>query len=377
MRHHMRSIRSILPSARSWRCAAVGTLSHVLYITLCAASQVRLSATHNSPVWRQVAALQEWRASLWRLCHGSLTARGAPPATALRPEPLAHAWLRLRKALQGLAAAAPAAAALPEAAPLHDAASRMDRALGLDAGVPKKPYLWRAGGHPVPPPTHALCSAAARLAALAELTRARPSEWRTADPSHPSPAWEPRPDPAARLVAAGIELPNGALQLTNAAEEAAARESPAAAAAAALSADWALRQALLEGLGFFALAVQRLREGGVLGSDAPEVPESEALEIVQLLEGNVQARAREVRHPEGARALLQRAGPALHGGLILRVHTESSSPSCFECGSKHAWAPQQSVYISFHSASCLSIFCAFRHLEHCPLLLHTLCSTIC
>lgn len=281
------------------------------------ANQVRLSANDISPVQRQVAALQEWRAGLWRLCHGSLTSRGAPAAAALRPEPLAHAWLRLRKALQGLAAAAPAAAALPEGAPLRDAASRMDRSLGLDVGPPAKPYLWRVGGHPVPPPTHALCSAAARLAALAELTRARPSEWGPADPANPSPTWEPRPNPAARLAAVGIELPDGALQLTHAAEamteEVAARESPAAAAAAALSADWGLRQALLEGLGFFALAVQRLREGGALGSGAVEVPEREALEIVQLLEGRVQARAQEVRHPKGAHALQQGRNPALYG----------------------------------------------------------------
>ena len=270
---------------------------------------------------RQVAALQEWRAALWRLCHGSLTARGAPSAAALRPEPLAHAWLCLRKALQGLTAAAPAAAVLPEAAPLRSAAGRMDRALGLDAGLPAKPYLWRAGGHPVPPPTRALCGAAARLAALAELTRARTGEWGPADPSDPSSAWEPRPDPASRLAAAGIELPHGALQLAEAAEavaeEVPAHESPATAAAAALSADWGLRQALLEGLGFFALAVQRLREGGLLGSAAAEAPEREALEVVQLLEGKVQARAREVRCRKGARALQHGPGPAA-------IHAEQS-----------------------------------------------------
>ena len=288
---------------------------------------------------------------LWRLCHGSLTSRGAPAATALRPEPLAHAWLRLRKALQGLAAVAPAAATLPAAAPLRDAASRMDRALGLDAGAPAKSYLWRAGGHPVPPPTHALCSAAARLAALAELTRAAPSEWGAADPSHPSPSWERRPDPAARLAAVGIELPNGALQLTHAAEamteEAAARETPAAAAAAALSADWALRQALLEGLGFFALAVQRLREGGALGSGAAEAPEREALEIVQLLEGRVQARAREVRPPKGARAWQQGAGPVLYGWAIRQASSAKQLSQLLWRRNKLAWVPL---------ASCLGVF---------------------
>lgn len=246
-----------------------------------------------------MAASQEWRGALWRICHGSLSVRGGPRAEALRPEPLAHAWLHLRKSLDGLAAAAPAAMALPEAAALRDAAGRMDHALGLDAGPPMKPYLWRAGGHPVPPPTAALCEAAAQLAALADLTRPHTGPW----VGHHKPDTNPSTGHIARLAAAGVELPGAALQLPNEGEgspgDADARESAAEAALAALSADWSLRQALLEGLGFFALAVQRVRECGVAagrgGDSEGRAAEGDALEVVGLLQARVQARVQEVR----------------------------------------------------------------------------------
>ena len=238
-----------------------------------------------------MAALQEWRGALWRICHGSLSVRGGPRAKTLRPEPLSHAWLHLRKSLDGLAAAVPAAMALPEAAALRDAAGRMDHALGLDAGPPVKPYLWSAGGHPVLPPTAALCEAAARLAALADLTRPHTGLWI----GGLNPNTNPSTSRVARLAAAGVELPGAALALPDegegSPEDADARESAAEAALAALSADWSLRQALLEGLGFFALAVQRVRECGVAagrgGDGEGRAAGGEALEVVELLRARV------------------------------------------------------------------------------------------
>ncbi len=246
--------------------------------------------------------MQEWRAALWRLCHGSLSARGGAACAALRPEALAHAWLRLRKALQGLAAAAPAVMELPEAAALRDAAGRMDAALGLAAGPPAKPYLWKFAGHPEPPPTAALAAAAARLAALADLTRAEPHRWEADDAAaHP----DLDASPAARLAAAGVALPEGAPpQLSDpgaACDGAMQGHEAALAAVAAVSADWGLRAALLEGAGLFALAVQRLREAGP-GAEAdgaaPAAAAAEALQVVELAAAKVRARVQEAR-PRG------------------------------------------------------------------------------
>ncbi len=243
--------------------------------------------------------MQEWRAALWRLCHGSLSAHGGAACAALRPEALAHAWLRLRKALQGLAAAAPAVMDLPEAAALSDAAGRMDAALGLAAGRPAKPYLWKSAGHPEPPPTAALAAAAARLAALADLTRAEPHRWEADDPA---PHSDPDASPAARLAAAGVALPEGACPQSSepgAADDGRTQEHEAElAAVAAVSADWGLRGALLEGAGLFALAVQRLREAGPgteCSDAAPAAAAAEALAVVELAAAKVRARVQEAR----------------------------------------------------------------------------------
>ena len=118
---------------------------------------------------------------------------------------------------------------------------------------------------------------------------------------------KPNPNPSTgaitRLAAAGVELPGAALQLPDEGEGspgvADARESAAEAALAALLADGSLRQALLEGLGFFALAVQRVRECGVAagrgGDSEGRAAEGDALEVVGLLQARVQARVQEVR----------------------------------------------------------------------------------
>lgn len=303
---------------------------HAVEILLPSALSQRISFA------AQVAALQEWRGALWRICHGSLSVRGDPRAETLRPEPLAHAWLHLRKSLDGLAAAAPGAMALPEAAALRDAAGRMDHALGLEAGPPAKPYLWRAGGHPVPPPTAALCDAAARLAALAELTRPHAGLW----VGKLNPNANPSTGPIARLAIAGVELPGAALQLPDegegSPEDADARESAAEAALAALSADWSLRQALLEGLGFFALAVQRVRESGVAagrgGDSEGRAAGGEALEVVDLLRARVQARVQEVRLHGTCGASVYNLASLSHRCIALSASARDTLPHLGESG---------------------------------------------
>lgn len=194
---------------------------------------------------------QEWRGALWLQAHGSLSSAAAPAAQALQEELFAFAWLRLTKALRAIAAAAPGVAALRETERLAGVVDRVNSGLGLQGGPPPKPLLWRLGGHPSNPPSVQLWEASQQLQLFCDATRA-PASGSFAD----SPAAEQL---ISRLLArkADAATPEN-MQIDADGEPQVSREG-VAAVAGALSADWGLRRALLEGMGLFAMAASLAR----------------------------------------------------------------------------------------------------------------------
>ena len=239
----------------------------------------------------QVALFQEWRDTLWQLVHGGLTSTAAPAALALQEEPFAFAWLRLTKALRAIAAAAPGAAALAEAERLAGIVDQVNRGLGLNSGPPPKPLLWRHGGHPSNPPSLELWNASRQLRLLCDAARA-PASGSFGDSSA-----------AAQLISQTNflkEEESDDMQIGPDGERRASRER-VAAVAAALSSDWGLRRALLEGMGLFTMAsaLAAGRKGGppasrLAGMDAAQAANS-ALAIVSALQERAEKAVEQVR----------------------------------------------------------------------------------
>ena len=62
---------------------------------------------------------------MWRTCHGSLTSTGGAAAAEVQEEALTFSWLRLKGALNAIAAAAPQISSLPETAQLAGIADQV------------------------------------------------------------------------------------------------------------------------------------------------------------------------------------------------------------------------------------------------------------
>ncbi len=237
---------------------------------------------------------QEWRESLWQQAHGGLTSRAAPGATALQEEPFAFAWLRLTKALRGVAAAAPGVSALREAERLSAVVEQVNTGLRLQGGPPPKPLLWRLGGHPRSPPSLELWRAASQLQLLCDATRLTPSG-DFADSAS-----------VARLIcrmrAGRLEGDEDTSAVGPDGEREASKDE-VAAVAAALSSDWGLRRALLEGSGLFVMAAalaagrkDRLAASR-LGGMVPEEAARNASEVVSTLQQRAESAVEQVQLP--------------------------------------------------------------------------------
>ena len=120
--------------------------------------------------------VQEWRWALLRALHEDAEAC-QPGALAQHYEPLLFRWMRLRKAVGALlaAAGAPATASGTWADAVQSwaaAAEQLDTAAGMAAGAaPPKPLLWKAGWRPVLPRSLELSEAYSQLLALCDATR--------------------------------------------------------------------------------------------------------------------------------------------------------------------------------------------------------------
>ena len=119
----------------------------------------------------QVAALQQWRGTLWAYTHGSLTPEADPTCQGFAVEPITFTWMRPTQTISKLTAANPELSHWPEVAHLQQIAQQMDQHLGLAAGLPPKPLMWRYAGHPAQPASLRLCAMQADLFQLLNLTR--------------------------------------------------------------------------------------------------------------------------------------------------------------------------------------------------------------
>lgn len=249
----------------------------------------------------QVDLFQELRESLWQQAHGGLTSRAAPGALAVQEEPFAFAWLRLTKALRGIAAAAPGVSALREAERLSAVVEQVNTGLGLQGGPPPKPLLWRLGGHPRSPPSLDLWHAASQLQLLCDATRLPPSG-----------------DFGDSATVAGLISRMRAGRLEGDEDmhavgpdgERDASKDELAAVAAALSSDWGLRRALLEGSGLFAMAAalaagrkDRLAAGRLDGVSPGDAAQATS-EVVSTLQQRVENAVEQVQLPYHPRILV-------------------------------------------------------------------------
>lgn len=181
---------------------------------------------------------------------------------------LVFVWMKLNNAaMKVLIASTPgaespgtAAEGWPEAGSWLAAAAQMDHALGLDGLLPVQPLLWKRGGRPLPPRTHALLDGLAVLRTLCDCSWVMGAGFGS----------DHRGQPAA-LGAAGINLT--ALQEDEGPLLAEDRELLAAAVAAAVATDSQLRRALLEGLCLFlASAVLSIDAGSIGGGELEDMP---------------------------------------------------------------------------------------------------------
>lgn len=242
----------------------------------------------------QVGLFQEWRESLWQQAHGGLTSRAAPGAVAVQEEPFAFAWLRLTKALRGVVTAAPGVSTMREAERLSAVVEQVNAGLGLQCGTPPKPLLWRLGGHPRSPPSLELWHASSQLQLLCDATRLPPSGDYSDSASVAqliSRLRASRPKADEDMNAVG---PGGEQQVS---------KGKVAAVAAALSSDWGLRRALLEGSGLFAMAAalaagrkDRLAASRLDGMGPGDATRN-ASEVVSTLQQRVESAVEQVRYP--------------------------------------------------------------------------------
>ncbi len=119
----------------------------------------------------QVAALQHWRGTLWAYTHGSLTPVADPTCQGFAVEPITFTWMRLTQTISKLTARNPELLQWPEVVHLQQIAQQMNQHLGLAAGLPPKPLMWRCAGHPAQPASLRLCAMQADLFQLLNLTR--------------------------------------------------------------------------------------------------------------------------------------------------------------------------------------------------------------
>ena len=119
----------------------------------------------------QVAALQEWRSTLWGYIHGSPTPDPNPLCQAFAEEAITFSWMRLTQALHRLTDSHQQLLQWPEVVHMGHVAQQMNQHLGLAGGLPPKPLLWRFAGHPVQPASLRLCAMQAHLQQLCDMTR--------------------------------------------------------------------------------------------------------------------------------------------------------------------------------------------------------------
>lgn len=235
-------------------------------------------ANSMAPVWSAdvavaLARLQEWRAALWRCCHGSLHTRdgamgGAGADAGLLPaaDVIAWLWRQLQKACERLARACESCTTGAAGGSGSGVAQVLNalrvsltagaEALGLDH-APCKPLGWSVGGHPILPRTHTLLNTQLHTAALANAS-ALPAAGASAGASgglldaarlldgrgYPACVAAARLD-AVALVDAAIAARDAYWDPTGASEgSAATRERVSVAVAATLLTDTGLREAL-------------------------------------------------------------------------------------------------------------------------------------
>lgn len=184
------------------------------------------------PLPHALAAVQGWRAALWRAVHGPLHAPASAATSApsdpfgeqqhqhhLDAEQLTWTWVRMDKALAALLShpavsnALTAASAGSAAARLDYLRSQMSDALGLSRR-PAKPLAWRGCGKPVLPSTEQLLGAGVQGRVVAAAVAAA--------------ALDPQGRPQG-LGAAGLDLDRLILEAAAAAAQAEAEQAAAAA----------------------------------------------------------------------------------------------------------------------------------------------------
>lgn len=119
----------------------------------------------------QVAAVQQWRGTLWGYIHGSPTPDPTPLCLNFAEEAITFTWMRLTQALHSLTDSHPQLQQWPEVEHMGHVAQQMNQHLGLAGGLPPKPLLWRFAGHPVQPASLRLCAMQAHFHQLCDMTR--------------------------------------------------------------------------------------------------------------------------------------------------------------------------------------------------------------
>jgi hypothetical protein len=247
----------------------------------------------------QLRGVQQWRWGMLRSLHQDVETR-QPAQLSRNYERLLFGWMRLRKAVAALQAAAAGlepdngswAGAVQRWAA---AAEQLDIAGGIDAGAPPpKPLLWKRGGRPLLPRSLELSSTYSQLLLLCDASRAGAAGFLA----------DHRGQPAA-LAAAGVQLPLLDLEAGSSvhlgAEE---RCLVAEASAAEVATDPTLRAALLEGLCLLVSATLLAQQ---VQQAAPAGGEEQLREVLLLLRGKVQERAD--ASAAAAAALLQTVVP--------------------------------------------------------------------
>ncbi|KAL0028971.1 hypothetical protein WJX77_009058 [Trebouxia sp. C0004] len=274
---HWRHIRPQLKA----RMSSVHPAVDWLYLSMAATAAVEKACLQSSSalMWttelhNQVAALQQWHRTLWAYTHGSLTPEADPACQGFAVEPVTFTWMRFSQTVSKLTAANPQLLQWPEVVHLQHIAQQMDQHLGLAAGLPPKPLMWRYAGHPAQPASLRLCAMQADLFQLLHLTR--PGTGKGFQLGRPS---------ALKVQQLVLILDQNRLQ-----------GSLGRALVATLCTDVQLRQTLLQGACFFTLAAGKAKysKGSDTHSDRAEHhrrqlkgQEEQAEGILALVEGSV------------------------------------------------------------------------------------------